>query len=178
MREIDFFIMAVQEILEAPEGNKPPKSLKIIIIFGVVVLLIGGGIACLFLFAPKSEENTTFLGRIRTLWASEKKEGSPLHGYIYKMEPFLVNLVDPGQLRYLKITIHIESDQEKVNEDYEKRLPQLRDAILTILSSKNYKDIMNVEGKTALREEIKAKLNQLAVSFKVQNIYFTEFVVQ
>ena len=170
--------MAAEEVLETPEENKQPKSFKILIISGVVVLLIGGGIACLFLFAPKSEEETTFLGRIKTLWASEKKTPSPLHGYIYKMEPFVVNLVDPGQLRYLKITIHVESDQEKANEEYEKRLPQLRDAILTILSSKNYKDIINAEGKTALREEIKVKLNQLSVSYKVQSIYFTEFVVQ
>jgi flagellar FliL protein len=94
------------------------------------------------------------------------------------MEPFLVNLMDPAQLRYLKITLHVESNQEKPNEEYEKRLPQLRDAILIILSSKNYKDIMDSEGKTSLREEIKTKMNQLLVDLKVQNIYFTEFVVQ
>ncbi len=139
---------------------------------------MGGGIAGLILFAPKSEEDTTFLARIKNLWESEKKTPTPVQGYIYKMEPFLVNLVDPGQLRYLKITIHVESNQEKVNEEYEKRLPQLRDAILTILSSKNYKDIINSEGKTALREEIKGRLNQLLVGPKVQNVYFTEFVIQ
>ncbi len=101
-----------------------------------------------------------------------------IHGSMYKMEPFLVNLADPGQLRYLKITLHVESNQEKISEEYEKRVPQIRDAILIILSGKCYKDIMNSEGKTVLREEIKGKLNQLLTSFKVQNIYFTEFVVQ
>jgi len=86
--------------------------------------------------------------------------------------------MDPGQLRYLKITLHVETNQEKVNEEYEKRLPQLRDAILIILSGKNYKDIIDSEGKTSLREEIKTRMNQLLVGLKVQNIYFTEFVVQ
>jgi flagellar FliL protein len=118
------------------------------------------------------------LGTIKNLGAGEKKSPSTGQGYIYKMEPFLVNLMDPGQLRYLKITLHVETNQEKVEEEYEKRLPQLRDAILTILSSKNYNDIMNSEGKNALREEIKGRMNQLLVRVKVQNIYFTEFVVQ
>ena len=94
------------------------------------------------------------------------------------MEPFLVNLADTRELRYLKTTLHVESNQEKLNEEYEKRLPQLRDAILTILSSKSYNEVINSEGKTALREEIKGKMNQLLVSVKVHNIYFTEFVVQ
>ncbi len=54
----------------------------------------------------------------------------------------------------------------------------MRDGVLTILSSKNYKDIITAEGKSALREEIKARLNQQVTTFKVQNVYFSEFVVQ
>jgi len=94
------------------------------------------------------------------------------------MDPFLVNLVDPEQLRYLKITIYIESTQEKMSEEYEKKLPQLRDAILTLLASKNYKEIMSSEGKKVLRGEIKERMNQFLTELKVRNIYFTEFVIQ
>jgi len=94
------------------------------------------------------------------------------------MDPFLVNLADPGQSRYLKITLHLESNQEKPDAEYEKRQPQLRDAILTILSSRHCRDIVTPEGKAALREEIKGKVNQLLVNLKAQNIYFTEFVIQ
>jgi flagellar protein FliL len=169
----------VERTLESPNPEKPPKSFKLLIILGVLVLLIGGGAAGLLLFLPNSPEDSSVLGRIKNLWASEKKAGdSGGQGHIYKLDPFLVNLLDPGQLRYLKVTLHVESNQEKVSEEYERRLPQLRDAVLTILSSKNYKDIITSEGKSALREEIKGKLNQLLVGVKVQNVYFTEFVVQ
>jgi len=143
-----------------------------------VVLVAGVAVVWYVFLAPQSSEESSVVGKIKNLWASEKKSSSTGQGHIYKMEPFLVNLMDPGQLRYLKITLHVESNQEKPNEEYEKRLPQLRDAILIILSSKNYKDIMDSEGKTSLREEIKTKMNQLLVDLKVQNIYFTEFVVQ
>ena len=143
-----------------------------------VVLVAGVAVVWYVFLAPQSSEESSVVGKIKNLWASEKKSSSTGQGHIYKMEPFLVNLMDPGQLRYLKITLHVESNQEKPNEEYEKRLPQLRDAILIILSSKNYKDIMDSEGKTSLREEIKTRMNQLLVGLKVQNIYFTEFVVQ
>jgi flagellar FliL protein len=168
---------------EKPEPEKPPKSFKLLIIIGVAVVLLAVGVAAAWLLflVPQSSEQSSVGERIKHLWASEKKSsgtGSNSQGHIYKMEPFLVNLADPGQPRYLKITLHVESNQEKGNEEYEKRLPQLRDAILTILSSKNYNDIMSSEGKTSLREEIKSKMNQLLIGLKMQNIYFTEFVVQ
>ena len=99
-------------------------------------------------------------------------------GHIYQMDPFVVNLADPGQFRYLKIKLDIESNEPKENEEYGKRLPQFRDAILTILSSKSYQDIIDAEGKKKLREEIINKLNQATGDFKVKAIYFTEFVIQ
>jgi len=147
---------------------------------GVLAAVLVSGVAVVWyvFLAPQSSEESSVMGKIKNLWASEKKSSGAGQGHIYKMEPFLVNLVDPAQLRYLKITLHVESNQEKADEEYEKRLPQLRDAILIILSSKNYKDIMESEGKTSLREEIKTRMNQLLVGLKVQNIYFTEFVVQ
>jgi len=166
--------------LENPTPEKPPKSFKVLIIMGILAVVLVAGVAVVWyvFLAPQSSEESSVVGKIKNLWASEKKSSSTGQGHIYKMEPFLVNLMDPAQLRYLKITLHVESNQEKPNEEYEKRLPQLRDAILIILSSKNYKDIMDSEGKTSLREEIKTKMNQLLVDLKVQNIYFTEFVVQ
>ncbi len=54
----------------------------------------------------------------------------------------------------------------------------MRDAILTLLSTKHYRDIATAEGKTALRQEIKEKVNQLLVNLKAKNIFFTEFVIQ
>ena len=148
-----------------PKSEKKPKSLKLFIIIGIGIVLlgaVGGGAWFLFFKGKPSPPPAT----------------AAANGHIYKMEPFLVNLADPGQPRYLKVTLHIESNQEKPSEEYEKRQPQLRDAILTILSSRQYREIMTSEGKAALREEIKGKVNQLLVNLKAQNIFFTEFVIQ
>jgi flagellar FliL protein len=94
------------------------------------------------------------------------------------MDPFVVNLMDTEPQRYLKVKIDIESHEAKADEEFEKRLPQLRDIILTILTSKTYKEIYDSEGKKKLKEEIILKTNQLVGNSRVKSIYYTEFVVQ
>jgi flagellar FliL protein len=94
------------------------------------------------------------------------------------MEPFIVNLMDTEPARYLKIKIDMESHEAKVNEEFEKRIPQLRDGILTILSSKTYKEIYDSEGKKKLKDEMILKVNQLLGNPGVKAIYITDFVVQ
>ena len=151
--------------MEETKSEKKPKPIKLLIILGMAVLLLGaaGGGAWFFFLKGKP---------------TPPPATAATNGHIYKMEPFLVNLADPGHPRYLKVTIHMESNKEKPEVEYEKRQPQLRDALLTILSSRHCKDLMTSEGKAALREEIKGKVNQLLVTLKAQNIFFTDFVIQ
>jgi flagellar FliL protein len=162
----------------APEYSKNIlKSLKILFIAGAGLLLLvvlGGGLVS-FLFSSSSGDSP-FMEKMKGMFFGWKKTGGAATVAFYKMEPFLVNLADPGQPRYLKVTLHVETHQK--GEEFEKRLPQTRDSVLTILCSKNSKDIMTSEGKNALREEIKEKMNHLLTETKVQNIYFTEFVIQ
>ena len=171
-----------KEKASAPENSqKPKKSLKLLLIGGVslaALLLIGGVVTFFFLSSspPGSPEKASFMGKIKGMVSGGGKSPETSAAAIHKMDPFLVNLADPGQLRYLKVTLHVETPL--AGEEYEKRLPQLRDSVLSILSSKYFKDILTSEGKNVLREEIKEKMNQLLVETKVRNIYFTEFVIQ
>lgn len=163
----------------APENQKKPlKSFKILLIAGaglLVLLVLGAGIVS-FVFSSFSSGDSPFMGKLKGMVSGWKKPAGAASVAVYKMEPFLVNLADPGQLRYLKVTFHVETHQNR--EEFEKRLPQSRDSVLTVLSSKNSRDIMTSEGKNALREEIKEKMNHLLTETKVRNIYFTEFVIQ
>jgi len=115
-------------------------------------------------------------GEIQAQGAKETYQG--IAGHVYTLEPFLVNLSDTDPVRYLKVRVDIESTEKKQSEEFAKRLPQLRDAIITVLSSKKFNDIYDSEGKKKLKEEIIAKLNQSLSQMRVRTIYFTEFVVQ
>lgn len=99
-------------------------------------------------------------------------------GHIYSFDSMIVNLADTEYPRYLKVKIDIESEGSKPDEEFNKRSPQLKDAILTILTSKTYAEISEAKGKLKLKEEIILKANQLFEKIKVKTVYFIEFVVQ
>jgi flagellar FliL protein len=89
-----------------------------------------------------------------------------------------VNLADHGGKRYLRVTMALELSEPEAQTTIESRLPQIRDAILMILPTKKYDDISTTEGKIALRNELMENINGLMTKGHVNNIYFTEFVVQ
>ncbi|MDI6762830.1 MAG: flagellar basal body-associated FliL family protein [Thermodesulfobacteriota bacterium] len=160
---------------ESPKVKKGKKGP--IILIGGLFFLILVAIGSIFFFAPSllpaginpfKEDGST----------QEKKPEPAKQGHIYSLDSMIVNLADTEFPRYLKIKIDIESEDEKANEEYAKRSPQLRDAILTILTSKTYPEIAESKGKLKLKEEIVLKANQLFEKFKVKTVYFTEFVVQ
>jgi flagellar FliL protein len=159
----------------------PPKSkkfLKLLIVLFILIFLIGAAIGAVIFLAPGIIPDSLKFWGEKGAGKKEKETEKKSQGYIYSMDPFIVNLADQGRPRYLKIRISIESQEIKVNEEYEKRLPQLRDMILTVLSSKSYGEISDSEGKKKLREEIILKLNRLLRGFQVKTVYFTEFMIQ
>jgi flagellar FliL protein len=90
----------------------------------------------------------------------------------------IVNLADHGGKRYLRVTMALELSDPEAATTIESRLPQVRDAILMILPTKTYDEVSTTEGKIALRSEVMEKINSLMTKGRVNNIYFTEFVVQ
>jgi flagellar FliL protein len=93
------------------------------------------------------------------------------------LEPFIVNLAGTGK-NYLKIEIGLELSDEKLKIEVENKLPQIKDAILLLLTSKTFEVVQSSEGKLALKNEIQTRLNTFMSSGAIKNIYFTNFVVQ
>jgi flagellar FliL protein len=165
-----------EERVKGGEKEKPQKgkfSKKLIIILAAAVVLAGGGF-----YAWNS-------GMIKGMTKDKKKAHAAATaekkieiGPIRSMDTFIVNLADPLGKRYLKVKMDLELTEDKVLPEIEKRLPQLKDTILTTLSSKNYDDISSLDGKMQLRVEMMAMLNQYLKTGRITNIYFTEFIVQ
>ena len=129
------------------------------------------------------------LSAMETIVESETEDGETddpdapvpveeLLGPIFPLDTFIVNLADKGGKRYLRITVGLELDSEELEAEVSKRLPQVRDSILTILPTKTFDDVSSAKGKTALRDQMLARINGLLVHGQVTNIYFKEFVVQ
>jgi flagellar FliL protein len=153
------------------------KKLLIIITL-VVVLLIGGMGAGFFLMWNKMAAMNPANATQNKSDEKETEEKPAEFGPVYTLKPFIVNLADPGGKRYLRMSMDLELKTEEASLLAQKRLPQIRDAILMIVPTKRTSDISSVEGKIALRDEIITRLNGFLKSGAVTNIYFTEFVIQ
>jgi flagellar protein FliL len=143
-------------------------------VFLLVVVAMGGGF---FMMWNKMSSMNVQNGEVAEN-DTEDEEVVETMGPTKRLETFIVNLADKGGKRYLRVSIDLELDKEETVKVVEKRLPKIRDAILMILPTKKYEDIDTVEGKSALRNEILTKINELMKSEEIKNIYFTEFVVQ
>jgi flagellar FliL protein len=158
-------------------------SNKILIMFiGVVmVLMLGLGGGLFMMWNKLSAMETRSQSTAEDAEQGDQDSSVPIEkllGPIFSLDTFIVNLADEGGKRYLRMTIDLELDSEELESEVNKRLPQVRDSILTILPTKRFDDISSAKGKTALRDQMLERINGLLTRGRVTNIYFKEFVVQ
>ncbi len=158
-----------------PTPAKATFPIKWIVVGLLALILVGGGtfFALRYLSASNSSSSQE-----NTAAKAEKSEKEAKVGVMYSMEPFIVNLLDKGGKRYLKVKMELEVPGEKVAEELTRRKAQLRDTVLLLLTSKKFEDVNRLDGKFQLRNELIFRINQVLRTGKVQALYFTEFVVQ
>lgn len=174
---------------DAGEGDKKKGGSKLIIIIAVLlVVLFGAGFGAWWFFLSGDEEAPPADKAAQGQPAAEGQDANKAQGQegaqekpgtIIQLEPFVVNLADPGGKRYLKLTMAVDAGDEKLKAEIDARMPQIRDSILLLLTSKTYQDIAEVAGKIRLRTEVLALFNRyLAGAGSVHAVYFSEFVIQ
>lgn len=99
---------------------------------------------------------------------------------VVPLDPFILNLADKEDNRYLRLTIHLglgggEGEEEKPGVLF---TSQARNAILSVLMLKASTDILTVEGRNNLRKELLAVVRKAVKEPKVEAIYITEFIIQ
>lgn len=108
----------------------------------------------------------------------DKKEVAE-ESMIVPLDTVTVNLCGSGGRRYLKAKINLEARDEDVKKKIEARSVQIKDRLISILSSKTLEDAEGLEGQESLRREIKDAVDVvLKVEDGVLQVYFTEFVIQ
>ena len=93
-----------------------------------------------------------------------------------QLEPFILNLADPEGDRFLRVSLSVVFAGHVVPSAAEQ--VRLRDRILTILSSKTADEVTSFEGKEALRRELEGSIARTFEGSEVDELFFTEFLVQ
>ena len=175
---------------EDESGEKPGKSKKMLfLIIGAVVgllLLIAVAVVVVVMMNSGKEE-TAMVGPDAAAMDMESAEGEgwddedewdedeePL-GALYPFDTFIVNLTEGG---FMRCQMQIEFVTRDIPQRFWSRQIIIRDAILTLLTSKRKDDVLTVEGKRDLREEIVDVVNDILKSEQAKKIYFSQFVVQ
>jgi flagellar FliL protein len=143
---------------------------KLLIVAGAVVVLAGGGAA------------VWRLGLLSHGAPAEAKEDAkdekPAVGALLPLDPFIANLADEDGKRYLKATLQVEFFASQVPPEFNARMPQMRDLLLTLFTNKLFSEIRTPQGKALLRDEIINRMNRTLNKDMVKAVYFTEFIVQ
>jgi flagellar protein FliL len=190
------------------ENQAPKKSRKTLFIIILAVLLIGGGGGGIFFYqrsvTAKSEKNKSDKRQKKkeeVEKSTEDEDESPEKGdasnkktnklielslpedadvkNIVELQPFIVNLADKDDPRYLRTTISLglsgEGGEAKPDPIFTTRV---RNAMLAVLTTKTSEELLSVEGKTLLRKELLRAAQAASEEPKVEAIYITDFIVQ
>lgn len=96
-----------------------------------------------------------------------------------EMDPFVVNLNEPGSNRYLKASLEVEVEDTKTAEELKKLKHAVRDDLLRYLSSLSVADTQGEAAKAKMEETMMARIDkQLGGKEKVHRLFFNDFMVQ
>ena len=159
-----------EKAVEAPKGG---GKMKLIIIALAAVILIAG--VAVVMFKMKSTKH------------AEKPEKKEVVKVEFPLGNFTVNLADENQIRYLKTSIVLEISEEaaealegegKKGEEEAGAPAPIRDAVIEVLSSHTFNDLLKAEGRTKLKEEIIKAVNERLKKGEALDAYFSEFAMQ
>ena len=66
----------------------------------------------------------------------------------------------------------------KLAEEVDKRMPQIKDIVISALGSKTSVQLQDPENREALKQELKDKINAVLNRGQLARVYFTSFAIQ
>ena len=144
-------------------GSKRKGKILIFVIVAVLVAVAGGGFAYMK------------FGKAKSGSAKVKVEEPKM---LVPLDEFILNLADSQEARYLKVQITLEMQVEKEEKTLEEEKPRLRDAIISVLSQKYYRQLLSAKGKEQLKENIRVACNRTLGREAVTEVLFTDFAMQ
>jgi flagellar FliL protein len=160
-------LMASKDGEKVQENTQKKSNTKLFIIIGVALAVAVLAAVGTFLLTGESKGSSHKVEKV-----------SPETMTMFTLDPFIVNIYDGQDLRYLKLKVEMELANAEAKNELTARQAQIRDAILSILTAKTLQDLQYLQGKNQLKQEILATVTRIATPGKVKQIYFTDFVVQ
>ncbi len=160
------------EAVAAPAKKKKP--LLLIAVALLVLILGGGGAAWYFTHGSASDA----AGAAKDAKAKEKPKVAKPPVFV-NLEPFTVNL--SGGDHFLQLGVVLQVTNDETAEAIKNHLPQIRNRLLLLLSSKLPAQLNSLEDKQKLADEILADTRQPLGEEEAKNVetvLFSSMVIQ
>ena len=160
------------------EGGKKISSrlIKILMLFaaffvGVIIMVVVSNVVFNIRSSGKGKQE-------EILWAPgvtpKKQPFQTLH-----LDPFKLNLNDPTGANPVFIQIELAMAYEQNNIQLQTELLsrkfEIRDKIITLISSKTYEDINTPDKIQSLKKEIQNQINTLLIAGLIEDVYVIEY---
>lgn len=158
----------VLELESEPPVKKSGKKLLVLLSAGL--LLLGGAGTGAWYFLGQSGAD------------APPKEETPPPPVFVRLETFTVNIQPAEEERYLQAEIVLRVASEEQAEIYKQHMPEIRNRLLILLSSKHAEELIPADGKDKLAQEITAAMKKPFISKgkpqDISGVFFTSFIIQ
>ncbi len=131
---------------EGKEGKKKKPLLLWIVIAAVLVVALGAG--GMYFFKARDASKHVAIKKL-----------PPAH-YV-GLKQFVSNLTSTQELHYIEVTIQLKTRMKWASAAVVRDQPEVRDAILNILSEQTLPSVVTIKGRNALRARILHAVNKI-----------------
>jgi flagellar basal body-associated protein FliL len=153
----------MDEIAKEPEAQKAPAAKG-----SGLMLKLGFGIVTLICIVA--------LGLLFTKHSTGAVKPPPPAPILFDLGDFTTNLSDASELKYIKTGVTLELSNKSLVKEVTSSEPLLRDSIISLLNGETSDDVML--NRTRLKKDAMAQLNKRLNTGEINNIYFSDLIMQ
>ncbi|NMM61446.1 flagellar basal body protein FliL [Clostridium sp. P21] len=175
--------------MENKTEKKGGKKVIFIVIGLVALVIVGAGAYFGYTMFSKSKgtaKTTVQTAAKTTQTQTETQQTNQNQSYLEQivseknvgLDECLINLADEDGKRYLKAKIFVGYDKNsKLETELTDKKPLVRDAVIAVLRNKKAADIVP-KNMDAIKMELIQKINPLLKKGQINNVYFSDILVQ
>ncbi|MEW5919736.1 MAG: flagellar basal body-associated FliL family protein [Bacillota bacterium] len=167
-----------EEVIKVEKKQRKSKKGLILVVVAVILILFLGIAYFALRTGLLGDLMLSFEDRKKTT-SSRRTELEKAPEFMYEVPEIVVNLEEgTAKGRFLSIKFFIGYNNAKLQQTLDKRMPEIRDAVLTVLWQRNSDDIKTAAGKQRLREDVHNTIADLLYEDEIVGIYFWHVMIQ
>lgn len=169
---------------DAAQEDAAPKKSKgmlrfLLLMLPVILVPASAGAYLAFDYYPDIARRAVSAGLAVGLKEEAPEEEKPQEfGQFKVLTDLLVNPAGSNGKRFLMLNLGLEAQNTKVFEEIDLKDTVVRDRILHTLGQRTVEDLATIEGREALKEELRQTINSVLQKGTIDRLYFTQYVLQ